>query len=104
MSYRAKFFVHANVYLDSPSTDYDILGPAGQVYCLPVQMDSRRYLICLLLQERIGMGNFRRIGLTSIPPYDSDGQQDVLERSGDEEAIPHCDWDAEAGKHTICIV
>lgn len=42
---------YSNVYLDSPHDDGDILGPNGRVYCLPAREDTRKYLICLLLQQ-----------------------------------------------------
>lgn len=100
-------FQHRNVYLDSPHSDTDILGPDGQVYCLPARRDSLGYLICLLLQlERengVETGRFKRIGLAKIPRYE-EGQERVLALSEDDEAIPHGNWHAEDKVHTIEIV
>lgn len=97
-----------NVYLDSPDSDTDILGPNGQVYCLPARKDSAGYLMCLLLQlerkDGVETGHFKRIGLTKIPPYDG-GQEKVLALSAeDDEAIPHGNWHAQDRKHVIEIV
>ncbi|CZR63271.1 uncharacterized protein PAC_13168 [Phialocephala subalpina] len=100
--------IHRNVYLDSPDSDTDILGPNGQVYCLPARKDAAGYLMCLLLQlerkDGVETGRFGRIGLTKIPPYEG-GQEKVLALSAeDDDAIPHGNWHAQEKKHTIEIV
>ncbi|RDL34348.1 uncharacterized protein BP5553_07476 [Venustampulla echinocandica] len=99
---------YSNVFLDSPNSDLDIFGPEGNLYCLPAQTDSEKYLICLLLQlekkESMWTKSFRRIGTTKIPPYNSSGQKRVLALSGDELAVPDGNWDARAKRHTIRIV
>jgi len=100
----AKLSIYKNVCLDSPKSDPDILGPDGQVYCLPARKDSAGYLICLLLQlekkDNIETGNFRRIGVTKIPSHGG-GQESVCQLWGDEPAMPYGNWDTE---HTICLV
>ncbi|KAE8450422.1 hypothetical protein EG329_006497 [Mollisiaceae sp. DMI_Dod_QoI] len=98
---------HRNVYLDSPTSDKDIFGKSGRVYCLPARRDSAGYLICLLLQlerrDGVDTGSYTRIGLTKIAPYE-EGQEKMLEFSTEDEPIPHADWDAIHRKHTIQIV
>jgi len=83
------------------------LGSGSEVSCLPAALgdrkDSRKHLICLLLQlldEETG--TFRRIGLTKISGY-ARGQADIRAFSGDEASMP-CSWDAETGVHTIRII
>ena len=69
-----KLITFRNVYLDSPSSDTNIFGPEGHLYCVPAMKDSKKYLICLLLQlerkDGRDTGSFRRVGITKIPPYD----------------------------------
>jgi hypothetical protein len=102
----AKLSMYKNVCLDSPKSDSDIFGPVGRLYCMPAREDAG-YLICLLLQlemkDDMETGNFRRIGVTKIPLY-TGGKERVLELWGDEAAVPYGNWDAEAKKHTVCIV
>jgi len=102
----ARVSIYKNVCLDSPKSDSDIFGPLGRLYCMPAREDAD-YLICLLLQlemkGNMETGKFRRIGVTKIPLY-TGGKERVLELWGDEAAVPHGNWDAEAKKHTICIV
>lgn len=86
--------IFRNVYLDAPADDenaFGILGLGGRIFCLPIRTDSKKYLFCLLLQLLGGgSGNFRRVGLTKIPPYISRGHhssEDLLlsrPKTGDE--------------------
>jgi hypothetical protein len=96
----------SNVYLDSPSSDRDTLGPNGHLYCVPALKDSGEYLICLLLQlERKNgeeTGFYKRVGLTKVPPYNQTGQDEVMKPSRDE--VPYGPWNARTKKHTVCIV
>jgi hypothetical protein len=97
---------HTIVYLDSPSSEVDILGGDGHVYCMPARKEPDGYLVCLLLQlERTDTetGKYNRIGLTKISPYERT-QSEVLELSGDEPSIPHGNWSARIRKHRICLV
>jgi hypothetical protein len=83
--------IHTVVYLDSPSSEVDILGGDGRVYCMPARKDNDNYLVCLLLQlERAHTetGRYKRIGLTKLSPYERT-QSEVLQRSGDEGNIPY---------------
>jgi hypothetical protein len=104
--YVSNFHRYRIVFLDSPESDSDILGPNGGLYCLPARKDSAGYLICLLLQlERKDgreTGMFRRVGLTKIPFYDKMGQESVLSFS--DEDIPNAPWDAERKKHSLRII
>jgi len=63
--------IHPIVYLDCPDYDYnDIKGAGGQVFCVPCCKDSESHRICLLLQlKKDGSGDYRRVGLTRVPPY-----------------------------------
>jgi hypothetical protein len=97
---------HTIVYLDSPSSEVDILDSNGCVYCMPARKDSDNYLVCLLLQLEITdteTGKYRRIGLTKISPYER-GQSEVRELSGDETNIPYGNWNASTEKHTVCLI
>jgi hypothetical protein len=102
--------IHRNVYLDSPDSDLDVLGPNGQIYsiyCLPARKDPAGYLTCLLLQlEKKAMvetGRFKRIGIARIAKYE-DGMERLLALSEDDEAVPHGNWHAQDRLHTIEIV
>jgi hypothetical protein len=103
----AKVSQHRNVCLDSDLDDSGFLGPDGHVYCMPARKDSAGYLICLMLQMEIRdgkeTGNFRRIGVTKVPPYES-GQKLVLELSGEEATIPHSLWVAKQKRHIFRVV
>lgn len=96
------------LYLDAPLSDCPgILGPRGEVFCLPVSRDrssAPRELICLLLQsvrdQKAGIGTFRRVGLTKISRYHQKHQNEILSLSGEERKMP-CPWDEKAKKHTI---
>lgn len=99
-------YEHSNVFLDSQSTDTDILGPEGRLYCLLAFECKDQTLICLLLQlenSDSAVENYRRVGLTRIPIYES-GRDELLELSGTETDVPHGNWDAKLSRHTICIV
>lgn len=77
---------YSNVYLDSPQDDKDILGPDGRVFCLPARINDEGYIVCLLLQrDKTKWGQYRRIGLTKVPPYDEEGQKQVYDRELSEE-------------------
>jgi hypothetical protein len=92
---------YSNVFLDSPDSDIDVFGPQGDVYCLPARIDSKKYLVCLLLQldkkDNAWTKNYRRIGITKIPPYASEktGQKRLLGMSGDQNNVPFPSWGCE---------
>jgi hypothetical protein len=93
---------YSNVYLDSPSSDWNIFRETSQVYCVPARKDPAKYLICLLmkLETRNGTSKFTRVGITKVPPYDDDGQKAIMSvPSGDETMFPCCEWDAKAKEH-----
>lgn len=72
---------YSNVYLDSPQDDKDILSPDGRVFCLPARINDEGYIVCLLLQrDKTKWSQYRRIGLTKVPPYDEEGQRQVYDR------------------------
>lgn len=78
-----------DVYLDSPEDDFErIKGPQGNVYCVPAHLDSDDILICLLLEEIATKGkpNYKRVGLTRIPPYKGT-KEEVLEKTKDRHRI-----------------
>jgi Heterokaryon incompatibility protein (HET) len=91
-----------NVYLDSPSSDTDIFGPNGHIYCLPSRIDFSKYLVCLLLKFDEVKGQFKRIGLARIHPYSK--HQRILHPPNLKEAakVLPSHWDGE--KHTIEII
>jgi hypothetical protein len=99
------------VYLDCPESNADIFGPDSEVYLLPAakgdRKDHPKYLICLLLQLfDKESGTFKRIGLTRVSPY-LEGQEQVLEPSGDEKTVPCRKYNkdvGEAGEHIICVI
>ena len=107
VSSNAKACKFRNVCLDSVLDDHGLLGPDGHVYCMPARKNSAGYLICLLLQMEIQdgkeTGNFRRIGTTKVPPYES-GQKLVLELSGEEASVPHSLWVAKQKRHIFRVV
>jgi hypothetical protein len=107
VSSNAKACEFRNVCLDSVLDDHGLLGPDGHVYCMPARKNSAGYLICLLLQMEIQdgkeTGNFRRIGMTKVPPYES-GQKLVLELSGEEASVPHSLWVAKQKRHIFRVV
>jgi hypothetical protein len=76
---------YSNVYLDSPHDDKDILGPDGRIFCLPARINDDGYIVCLLLQRnKTKWSQYKRIGLTKVPPYDEEGQRQVYDRAASD--------------------